>query len=105
MSVLRSETEGRRVLVVDLVDMLVKGAPVKCLVGYSEHMRTGHTSRLRKARTEEVEDILEDEEGRDLRNHNLPCREGHLPCRHAEHLCHGVEEPDLEGCYLSVWGA
>ena len=35
VSVLRSETEGRRVLVVDLVDVLVEGAPVKCLVGCS----------------------------------------------------------------------
>ena len=35
VGVLGCETEGRRVLVVDLVDVLVEGAPVKCLVGCS----------------------------------------------------------------------
>ena len=72
VGILRSETKRRRVLVVNLVDVLVEGAPVKCLVGYSERMRTGYTSRPGKARTEEVEHVLEDEEGRDLRSHNLP---------------------------------
>ena len=32
VSVLCSKTEGRRVLVVDLVDVLVERAPMKCLV-------------------------------------------------------------------------
>lgn len=77
--VLGGETEGRGVLVVDLVDVLVQRAPVESAVG------------------EEVEHILEDEEDGDLHSLLLPRREGHLPGRHAEVLSHRVEEPDLRG--------
>ena len=44
-----------------------------------------------------MEYVLEDEEEQDLGDDVLPGRERHLPGRHAEHLSHGVEEPDLRG--------
>ena len=50
----------------------------------------------REEHTEEVEDVLKHEEKEHLRDDLLPCREGHLPCRHAEHLRHGVEQPNLK---------
>ena len=78
VGVFGSKTEGSGVLVVDLVNVLVEGAPVERAVG------------------EEVEHVLEDEEERDLGSLVLPRREGDLPGGHAEELSHGVEEPDLQ---------
>ena len=77
MRVLSGETEGCRVLVVDLVNVLVERAPVQ------------------RAVREEVEHVLKDEEECDLQELLLPWGEGHLPGGHAERLSHRVEEPDL----------
>ena len=43
-----------------------------------------------------MEHVLKHEEEQDLRDDVLPGGERHLPGRHAEHFCHGVEEPDLQ---------
>ena len=73
MRVLSRKPERRRILVVDLVDVLVERTPVQRLVH------------------EEVEEILEHKEERDLGELLLPRREGHLPGRHAEVLRERVE--------------
>ncbi len=75
--VLSRQSKRRRILVVDLVDVLVERTPVQRLVH------------------EEVEHVLEYEEEKDLGELLLPRREGHLPCRHAEVLRERVEQPDL----------
>ena len=48
VSVLRSKTERCRVLVVDLVNVLVKRAPVESLVGCFGRVSMGHTTKCWK---------------------------------------------------------
>ena len=71
--VLRSKTERRAVLVVDLVDVLVEGAVVQDLV------------------RDVVESVFEDEEEDDLAEDGSPIREGHLVGRHPERFGKRVE--------------
>lgn len=77
MRVLGSEAEGSRVFVVDLVNVLVKGAIVQSLV------------------REEMPCVFEDEEESDLAQHRFQSREGNLVGCETEVFCDGVEEPDL----------
>jgi len=74
--VLSGETEGSRVLMVDLVNGLVEGTPVEGAV---------HPV---------VPCVLEDEEDCNLVGHLVERREGNASAE-AEELSHGVEEPDL----------
>lgn len=70
------ESEGGRVLVVNLVDVLVEESPVEDSV---------HPV---------MPCILQDEEDRDLKSHGLPRRERDASI-HATRLGHWVKEPDL----------
>jgi hypothetical protein len=58
MRILRRKPKRRTILVMDLVDVLVQGAPVQQPVGPV------------------MERVLHDEEDRDLPGHGLPCGEG-----------------------------
>lgn len=75
-SVLSGKSEGSRVLVVDLVDVLVEKAVVH---GAVHPVMPG---------------ILENEENSDLKGHLVDAREGNC-CAETKELAHGVEEPDL----------
>jgi hypothetical protein len=75
--ILGSETKGRAVLVVDLVNVPVERAVVQSLMG------------------KVMKGVLKDEEEGDLGGHGLPAGEGNLPGLHAAGLSKGVEEPDL----------
>jgi len=77
MSVFSRQTERSRVLVVQFVDVSVKGSIVKGFV------------------CEVMPDILEDEEEGDLRNHCSPGRERNLVRLETEHFAYGMKEPDL----------
>ena len=76
-SVFGRKTEGRRILVVDLVDVLVERAPVHGAVGPV------------------VPGVLDHEEDGDLVGHFEEGREGDAGV-HAEVGCHGVKEPVAE---------
>jgi len=76
MCVFRSETEGRGIFVMELVNMFVEQGCVEELMG------------------EIVEHVLEEKEECELRDHGLPRWERHLPSAHAKGLSDGVEEED-----------
>ncbi|KAI3476992.1 hypothetical protein L1887_61422 [Cichorium endivia] len=84
MRILGRQTEGRRVLVVLLVDVLVQRAP------------------MQRAVRPVVEGILKQEEEPDLPCDLGPVREGHLVRRQAKVLADGVERPDLRQLYGKV---
>ena len=93
VGILCSKTEGRRVLVVDLVDVLVENTGVESLVGCEIPNLSGHfqTQEGNRVRTNKVEEILEDEEQEDLRNHRLYRWERNLVCAHTESFCGRME--------------
>ena len=88
MCVLGGEPEGRRILVVELVDMFVKQGCVEELMGYGNRgcasERVGEQRTDGERRTEIVKHVLEEKEECELREHGLPWGEGHLPSAHAK---------------------
>jgi hypothetical protein len=103
MCVLSGETEGCRILVVELVNMFVKQGCVEELMSGGKYWEGCVRQRAPRGkvngekRTEIVEHVLEEKGECELHKHSLPRRERHLPSAHAKRLSDGVEEEDLWG--------
>jgi len=74
VGIFRSQTEWRRVFMVELVNMLVE------------------QGRVEELMSKVVEHVLEEKEESELWEHCLPWREGHLPSTHSKSLGDGVKE-------------
>ena len=99
VSVLSGQTEGRRVLVVDFVNVLVQDTSVQGLVGLKKEKVSSVPELFQyeegRKLTDKVEEVFEAEEQEDLREHDCPMGERDVVCLHAKSLSSRVEKPDL----------
>lgn len=105
--ILSGQTERRRVLVMDFVNVLVEHRRVEELMGcrltnsmVSHGKHSEEKSVKEHMLTEIVEHVLEEEKERQLGEHDLPMRERHLPGAHAKDLSDRMEQEDLSKSQL-----
>jgi hypothetical protein len=80
---------------VELVDMSVQWPPVECLVCCKAVMRSDR-EKARVDLTYVVEEIFEDKEYCNLRDHRLQRWKRDMPCLHAKTIRDGMESPNLK---------